>query len=369
MDALSVAIGRPVLLDDPSLAPVAYSRQWGDIDGVRRASIMARGAPEPVRDALMAQGIAEASDVVRTTAEPALGMTERVCVPVRSGGSLLGYIWLLDPAGTLSDDDLNRARAAARRVATLLSAPADRSVADEGALIQRLVAQSPASREAAAAELRTRGALRDAPLVLSVLVSTSDNVEPLTVALLAVHRLSVNHAIGGRFFEGAAVLASPHDPVLRTLGPDEIAEWLHATSPAGLAVGQSGPAGLSDLADAARHARIALRAARTRTHARSFAAWPTLGADRLVAQLPDSWREDLPQPLVRLLDEQPALTATLAAFLEAGGDVKATAEAMSLHRSGVYYRLRRIEELTGLRLRSGEDRLLAHLAIRAEHLF
>ena len=60
---------------------------------------------------------------------------------------------------------------------------------------------------------------------------------------------------------------------------------------------------------------------------------------------------------------------TLEAFLDAGGDVKATAQVLSLHRSGVDYRMKRIEELTGLVLARGEDRLLAHLAIRAEHLF
>jgi DNA-binding PucR family transcriptional regulator len=44
--------------------------------------------------------------------------------------------------------------------------------------------------------------------------------------------------------------------------------------------------------------------------------------------------------------------------------VPATAAALNLHRSGVYYRLRRAEELTGLDLDRGDDRLLAHLALR-----
>jgi DNA-binding PucR family transcriptional regulator len=100
-----------------------------------------------------------------------------------------------------------------------------------------------------------------------------------------------------------------------------------------------------------------------------FAAWPTLGSARLLAQLREGWRDDLPRPLLQLLRDQPALRATLAAFLDAGGDVKATAETMSLHRSGVYYRLRRIEELTGLRMARGDDRLLAHMALHAEQLF
>jgi hypothetical protein len=68
--------------------------------------------------------------------------------------------------------------------------------------------------------------------------------------------------------------------------------------------------------------------------------------------------------LLHLLRDEPGLAETLAAFLDAAGDVKSAAAALSLHRSGLYYRLQRIEELTGLDLSRGDDRLLAHLAIR-----
>ncbi len=115
-----------------------------------------------------------------------------------------------------------------------------------------------------------------------------------------------------------------------------------------------------------RSARGALATGR---RPRTSLHWSMLGAERLVAQLPPpSAAGDLPAPLVRLLREQPELARTLAAFLDAAGDVKATAEALSLHRSGLYYRLRRIEALSGLELDSGEDRLLAHLAVRLARL-
>jgi DNA-binding PucR family transcriptional regulator len=39
-----------------------------------------------------------------------------------------------------------------------------------------------------------------------------------------------------------------------------------------------------------------------------------------------------------------------------------------LHRSGLYYRLQRIEAITGLDLHRGDDRLLAHLAVRVANL-
>jgi DNA-binding PucR family transcriptional regulator len=73
---------------------------------------------------------------------------------------------------------------------------------------------------------------------------------------------------------------------------------------------------------------------------------------------------DVPPRLAALMRDEPVLARTVAAFLDAAGDVPATAAALSLHRSGVYYRLRRVEELTGLDFDRGDDRLLAHLALR-----
>ena len=206
-------------------------------------------------------------------------------------------------------------------------------------------------------------------MVLCLLAGPRDESEPVAVAHQVVHRLSVSHAIAGRLAEGGAVVVSTGDPVVQTVHADEVAAWLHASFPAGLAVGQSAPVPLERLNLGLRQARVALRVARSRRSGDTAATWRSLGADRLIAQLPVDWRDDVPERLARLLVEESALAMTLEAFLDAAGDVKATAQVLSLHRSGVYYRLKRIEELTGLVLARGEDRLLAHLAIRAEHLF
>jgi len=73
--------------------------------------------------------------------------------------------------------------------------------------------------------------------------------------------------------------------------------------------------------------------------------------------------------LRRLIDSgDEALVRTLEAYLDHAGNVKATAAALSLHRGGLYYRLRRIEELAEVNLHDGEDRLLCHLALRLARL-
>ncbi len=65
VDALSVRLGRPVLVDDVDLRPLAYSIQFGELDSVRTASILGRTAPDAARDALFGHGIRTATEPVR----------------------------------------------------------------------------------------------------------------------------------------------------------------------------------------------------------------------------------------------------------------------------------------------------------------
>src|SRR3954466_5452428 len=114
VDALSVRLGRPVLVDDVELRPLAYSSQTGELDFVRTASILGRHAPEAARDALFAHGIRTASGVVRIPPHPDIPMSARVCIPIVRSGRRLGFLWLLeDPRGGGHDMQLPRARAPA----------------------------------------------------------------------------------------------------------------------------------------------------------------------------------------------------------------------------------------------------------------
>ncbi len=65
----------------------------------------------------------------------------------------------------------------------------------------------------------------------------------------------------------------------------------------------------------------------------------------------------------------PELMEALEGLLDAGGDVAAAAKALHVHRATLYRRLERVEELTGLDLTKGDDRLYAHLSLRLQRLF
>ena len=97
---------------------------------------------------------------------------------------------------------------------------------------------------------------------------------------------------------------------------------------------------------------------------RPVAAWADLGVHRLLACGPRrALREGAVDAAVEPLLSHPELAATAAAFLDHAGNVQRAATELAIHRQTLYYRLRRIEELTGLDLADGRDRLRLHLAL------
>jgi DNA-binding PucR family transcriptional regulator len=60
------------------------------------------------------------------------------------------------------------------------------------------------------------------------------------------------------------------------------------------------------------------------------------------------------------------LMETLASFLTHHGSWDRTAADLGVHRHTVRHRIRRVEELSGLRLDDPEDRLLLHLGVLAD---
>ncbi|MDO8202054.1 CdaR family transcriptional regulator, partial [Conexibacter sp. CPCC 205762] len=134
--------------------------------------------------------------------------------------------------------------------------------------------------------------------------------------------------------------------------------------------GEARPAA-AELALAYAQARTALRVGRAVGGFGAVVAWEALGAYRtLAALLPEGAAPPPNTALDRLLasSEASTLVPTLACYLDLGGDARAAAEQLFLHRSSLYGRLHRIEEVAQVDLRSGEDRLQLHMALRLRRL-
>jgi len=389
VDALAAELERPVGLDDRRFRSLAYSSHVEEVDRVRRDSILQRAAPREVTAWLDSRGLRDADGVVRVPANRELGMGARVCVPVRFDGTLLGYLWLIDEPRPLTASELAAAEQCARdlgvalyRVRRLEHGERER----ERELLAQLVGRRPGDPEAAAAALLDDGLLpaTAAYAVLALQAFGADGEQapdPVRVRIadaaeqlrrgLAPHHLLV-------LVNGEQVVA-----VLACSGRGELekrAAALAAAAAANLAdtpgweplvgVGEE-RAAAAELAAAHREARLALRVGRAVGGFGPVVDVAALGAYRALAELlPDGAPPPRSAPLERLLacGEAQSLVPTLERYLDLGGDARAAADALHLHRSSLYGRLHRIEEVAGVDLRSGEDRLQLHLALRLRRL-
>ncbi|WP_189590259.1 PucR family transcriptional regulator [Streptomyces massasporeus] len=141
-----------------------------------------------------------------------------------------------------------------------------------------------------------------------------------------------------------------------------------ATSHSGPAAGVATPrTGLADLATAWAEASAAARAALAEARFGPVAQWASIGPFRLLTALPPEVAHD-PVARTLLAPVHHELARTAEVFLDCAGQAARAAAELGIHRQTLYYRLSRIEKLTGLDLDDGEDRLLLHMALKAHRL-
>jgi hypothetical protein len=364
VDALSVRLGRPVLVDDVDLRPLAYSIQFGELDSVRTASILGRTAPDAARDTLFGQGIRSALEPVRIPAFPGIGMEARICIPILRAGRRLGFLWLIeDPP--VDDGELRLAREAATEAAGVLQSEADTHLdrrRREQELLSALLSPDNRASAGAAAVLEADHYVPPRPLIVIAGAGSavSDAIDRFRARVPVKHSLCAE--IGGRAVCVVGATASMRGA--------QLAEALRSVVPEGTAahVGEGDAVSeLSETRSSYRRALAALRMAEDRGE--DLARWDEMRAYRLLTALPPTAFDDIPERLRKLLNgghEQ--LVLTLETYLDHAGDVKSTAAELWLHRTSLYYRLRRIEEVAGVDLNRGEDRLLCHVALRLARL-
>ena len=139
-----------------------------------------------------------------------------------------------------------------------------------------------------------------------------------------------------------------------------------------LAVGIGSARQLAEAHLSLNEAQMAAQAAKLLNRGQTT-SYSELGADRLLLGVQASHPEELEAfvrdtlgPLLKH-DARSAnpLLPTLRAFLEQGGHLRDTAEALYVHRNTLAYRLDRAAELLGVDLKDGRTRLALALALRA----
>jgi hypothetical protein len=375
-DGLAARLGRAVLVDDRELRLVAASQDFGDADPARVWSLLHRRTrPEDVRH----DEITRLPGPGYVPENPELELWQRLCVPIRCQGLLLGFVWITDRFREISAAQVADSVGTAAEIGVLLRdrfVAADRDRALRHELVERLLHQDAATRTEAWDEAVDRGLLDEGGSVAVLLVRRATAGEAPPGA--SPGAVPPDIARFARDHPGLRVLSAcwPRRAVAVVTGrpgeyPDKsvraLADELGKAGSWRVAVGGPVP-GLAELPAAKRQADIAL----STLHGSGVACWAELSADALLAQLPRQLWTDalLPSGVARLLADPAAsvLLPTLSAFLDCAGEAQRTAAQLRIHRTTLYYRLSRIEEISGLSLRDGRDRLLAHLALRLQHL-
>jgi hypothetical protein len=371
VDGLAARLGRAVLVDDRALRLVAASEDFGDADPARVWSLLHRRTrPEDVRP----DELARLTGPGYVPANPELELWQRLCVPVRCQGLLLGFVWVTDrfgeiAAGQLADCERTAAEIGVLLRGRLLGTERDRALRQD--LVERLLSGDAAVRRVAWEEAVDRGLLAGVGPVAVLLVRRGGELPGAPLG--DVDRAAREHpglrvlstswpgrvvAIVSRVGSSGECL----DQTVRALADDlgQAGSWR---------VGVGGPVpGMDELPAARRQADIAL----STLDGSGVACWTELSADALLAQFPRQLWADalLPAGVARLLADPAAsvFLPTLSAFLDCAGEAQRTAAQLRIHRTTLYYRLSRIEQVSGLSLRDGRDRLLAHLALRLHEL-
>ena len=396
VDGLGRTTRRAVAVTDAKGRILAYSSHEGEVDEVRRASILTRQTPAASLAWSRSHGIEKSEAPVRIPANDELGMDARLCAPVRHEGKLLGYLWLVEGEPQLPDTALPAVQVAAESAALALHREQLLEVIERGherELLRDLLSGVDEQREQAADELVERDLFT--PGAAAVLVARPVRDRRAMSRQDSAVRDAVEHALGqarqglGRRH---AMQLVRHDHGLLVLSADSrrgdapgaIAKALHDALAAALAPLPEGKAwravvGVGDtvgeLAQAPDSHRQALRAAEAAALLESFppvTRWSELGVYQTLMSLPlgELGPGSLHPGLTTLmgLREAEIWLSTLETWFDLGGDARAAAVSLSVQRGTLYHRLNRIEQLASVDLGRGDDRLALHLGLKLMRL-
>jgi sugar diacid utilization regulator len=385
-NALAAAIGAAVTIEAADATLLAYSNLDQPIDEARRDTILGRRTPGSWAAVLEEEGVpkqllATPGKAVRVH-DPEARARDRVVVAVRAGTEILGTVWVVEGDKPLDD----RAHALLEEASSLAAlhllrhrAADDLHRAERSRLLQALLDGQRSAAEVSpilgidanmscAVVSFHLGAAED----IDIAVRRSRALDLILLACDAYRRRVVVTGIGSSIYALFPSAGEAADARLHTFVEDVAAR---ATTALGTRVragiGSTVPR-LSAVADSRRDADRAVRVL-------------TSGAtelDRLTARLDDvrvhsillelgdllAARPDLSLPA---LDELTAYDAahgkeyvpTLVALAAASWDNAAAARAMQLHPNSMRYRLKRLEEISGLVLDDPAHRLIISLQL------
>lgn len=383
IERLAEQLNRSVAIDDVHDRLLTYSPHYGAVDEQRLASILhRRGNPEAVEWGRQF-GVHQATGYVRVPKNPDRGILSRICVPIRSQGLHLGYLFIIDAEESMTADEIESAIQAAQQAAAILHRQSlfdNLERARERELLRDALDLDVEVRRGAIGSLVEESLFDvERPVVALILDITgpagaTDRTAAAEIALAQARRLAPLRQSLYLVRQNYAILVITAD---RTLPPTDTAARMRAEywralgrtgQPTGVRVGVGNQvSSIAELPVTYARARSAVEMGR-RLGLDRVVPWEDLGVYRVLSELPLSrLNADSLHPALAHLAEDPdgeQLLETLEVYLDNGGDATVSAEKLFLHRSTLYHRLSRIERIGEVSVKRGTNLLDLHVSLK-----
>jgi hypothetical protein len=316
---------------------------------------------------------------VRIPANPRLGVDSRLFMPLQYGDERLGSLLIFDPDYRVQEDEIGaivRAAEVALQIIRYERIVWDPQRGREHDLQAAILFGDQETRERASLEAVRLSLLPPGPCAVILAAPAMSANWSSSIALLAEAGedmrglLAAGYALLNETEGEIHLLVSMDEPSVARDGIEAVARRLEGATSQKLkfGIGDTRPDPQQSCASL-QEARLALSVAGAAPFG-SIVSWRDLGALKLLLQMPLDVlaRMEVLPGLEALISHHPLLFETLSCFLENAGYSQRTAAQLFIHRATLHYRLKRIEELTGCSLDSGEDRLALHMAIKLAQL-
>ncbi|PVE93371.1 PucR family transcriptional regulator [Microbacterium sp. TPD7012] len=391
-NAIATLLNAPVTIEDRNSRVVAFSGRQDEADPARIETVLGRQVPERFTRQLEERGVfqelyrsedpIDVDPVGTTDGAPSF---PRVALAVRAGDEILGSIWAAVQA-PLTSDRVRALKDSAGLVALhllRLRAGADVERRLRADLLSTILEGGVGAVDAAA-RLRLNDH-RCVVMALSAADEQSDVLAPDARTTAERHRIADAFAVhlGAVYLRSAVAVIGNVVYAVVGVRPDQADTDLRAASVATDFLGRLGAAsdirvGIGTLAEDTSsiplsrvNADRALRVLQKSSGRDAVALFSAVQMEALLVELGDLVRArgDQPTGPVALLIENDRergthLVETLAAWLDAFGDVTVAAARVYTHPNTFRYRLRRLAEISGLDLADPDARFSAMVQLR-----
>lgn len=383
VDAISDRLQCPVTLEDANHHLLAYSSHHDSTDEARISTIISRRVPEKVINRFWKDGVIprlnQQHEPVFIPQIADIGLGSRVAVSIRKKEEVLGYIWVIDHDSRLTSDDLEELKLAASKAKNqLLQLKRMRRSKEKNheELLWQLMTGEAGSHEDICSQLQAIGIYTAQPLAITAFRTEAldeKGFQELTYAAKTTQKVDIliqtQDGPVGLFLIAPKSSGSYENDVVAFSSTlqKRMQEQVHVWSGCGRAVADY--AFLSSSYEEA--VKVAAMKQSFPEDLEEVHFYHELGVFRYIdllersGQLHELQENPVITKLKRYDQEHSAhLLPTLEAILQRDGNMNETARLLHCHVNTLSYRLKRIQEITGVQLKDPVQKLGLYLDIK-----